>query len=294
MQKRHLDIEALRALVAINDTASFSAAAQQLGRTQSAVSLQIRRLEETLGQTLLRRVQGRVDGPTAEGELLLSYAREILRLNDEAYASVAENTAVGSLRVGLPEELMESIFPAAMQRFQALYPRMRVTLRADASAGLRQALAAGEFDLILFKHCDTMPPKQTVSLWREPLVWVAGEGHATSLPSPLPMALFSENCAFRIAATAALAKAALPWQLSYTGASIAALRQAVICGLGVGVLPRSLLQPGMVPITKGLPALPEARIAAAFAPGLPHPAAERFVALLGEEIRLQRGMQAAA
>lgn len=294
MQKRHLDIEALRALVAISDTASFSAAAQQLGRTQSAVSLQIRRLEEMLGQTLLRRVQGRVDGATAEGELLLCYAREILRLNDEAYASVAENAVPGSLRIGLPEELMEGVFPVAMRRFQALYPRMRVSLRADASALLRQGLAAGEFELILFKHCDASPPKGSITLWQEALVWVAGEGFATRLPSPLPMALFSENCAFRIAATAALAKIGQAWQLSYTGSSLAGLRQAVIGGLGIGVLPRSLLVPGMVALRKGLPALPDARIVAAFAPGTPHPAAERLAALLGEEIGQQRGMMAAA
>lgn len=294
MRTRHLDPEALRALVAIADTAGFSAAAQQLGRTQSAVSLQIKRLEETLGQTLLKRVQGRVDGPTAEGELLIAYAREILRLNDEAYASVAENAAAGSLRIGVPEELMENIFPAAMRRFQALFPRMRVTLRAGPSPELRQALAAGEFDLILFKHCDAVPPKGSLPVWSEPLAWMAGEGYATGLPTPLPLALFGENCVFRIAATSSLAKAGMAWQLAFTGTSVTGLRQAVMCGLGVGVLPRSLLLPGMVEIAAGLPRLPPAQIAAAFAPGQPPSAAERFVALIGEELRQQRGMRAAA
>lgn len=290
ISRRHLDIEALRALVAIADTLSFSVAALQLGRTQSAVSLQIKRLEDILGQKLLRRVQGRVDGATDEGRVLISYGREILRLNDEAYASVAEDAAVGSLRIGLPEELMESVFPAAMARFQGFYPRVRLSVRADASANLRPLLENGELDLILFKHCEGQAAINTMTVWQEPLVWMAGEAYATTLPTPLPMALFGENCCFRIAATAALAKAGRAWQLNYTGSSITGLRHAVCCGLGIAVLPQSLLVPGMVVIGTGLPPLPEARIAAAFAAGATHPAAERFVALIGEEIRAQRGM----
>ncbi len=293
MRTRHLDPEALRALVAIADTASFSAAAQQLGRTQSAVSLQIKRLEETLGQTLLRRVQGRVDGATAEGLALLGYAREILRLNDEACASIAPDAVAGTLRVGLPEELMESVFPAAMARFRALYPRMRLLVRADAAARLRDALADGELDLIVFKHCGGALPRQAETLWQEPLLWVVGEAWATALPAPLPLALFGENCVFRLAATAALAKAKRDWLLAYTGSSLAGLRHAVRCGLGVSVLPRSLLQPGLCVVEKGLPALPEARLLAAAASDLP-PAGMRLQALLGEEIAGQRGMAAAA
>lgn len=213
MLKRHLDLEALRALVAIADTASFSTAAGQLGRTQSAVSLQIKRLEEMLGQTLLRRVQGRVDGATVEGLALIAYARQILRLNDEAYSCVSQNTAAGSLRVGLPEELMESVFPAAMPRFQALYPRMRLRLQADSSAQLQAALGRAELDLIVFKHCAETAPPSTSLLWQEPLVWMAGEAHARQRPSPLPLALFGENCAFRLAATGALAQAGIASQV---------------------------------------------------------------------------------
>ncbi len=295
MRTRHLDPEALRALVAIADTASFSAAAQQLGRTQSAVSLQIKRLEETLGQILLRRVQGRVDGATAEGLALLGYAREILRLNDEACASIAPDAAAGTLRVGLPEELMESVFPAAMARFRALHPRMRLLVRADAAAPLRDALDGGELDLIVFKHCGGALPRKAETLWQEPLLWAAGEAYAATLATavPLPLVLFGENCVFRVAATAALARAKRDGLLAYTGSSLAGLRHALRCGLGVAVLPRSLLQPGLCAIEKGLPPLPEARILSASAADL-HPAGERLRALLAEEIAGQRGMAAAA
>lgn len=287
MTARNLDIESLRALVAIADTGSFSTAALQLGRTQSAVSLQIKRLEEMLGQKLLSRVQGRVDGATAEGRELISYARQMLRLNDEAYNSVAQHTASGTLRIGLPEELMESVFPSAMSRFQALYPRMRLQLKSATSADLIETLDQGELDLILFKHCERSALASMV--WQEPLVWMAGEAHAAGLPTPLPLALFGENCAFRIAATAALAKAKVAWQLAYSGSSTTGLRHAVRCGLGITALPRSLLIPGMVAVKAGLPVLPNARITARYGPGQEHPVAQRFVALLGEELQSQRG-----
>jgi len=286
MLRRHLDIEALRALVAIADTASFSQAAGQLGRTQSAVSLQIKRLEEALGRTLLRRVQGRVDGATEEGRALIAYARQILRLNDEAYHCVARETSVGTLRVGLPEELMESVFPAAMRRFREQYPGMRLTLRCDLSAALLAAVDAGTLDLALFKHCGAAPA--ALDLWQEPLAWMAGEAWANERPTPLPLALFGENCAFRIAATGALAREGIEWRLAYSGSSTTGLRHAVACGLGVTVLPRSLLAPGLSVVEAGLPALPDAHLAVHHAAGETHPAAARFAALIGEEMRLRR------
>jgi DNA-binding transcriptional LysR family regulator len=287
MQTRNFDIEALRALVAIADTASFSQAAVQLGRTQSAVSLQIKRLEAMLGRLLLRRVQGRVDGATDEGLALIGYARQMLRLNDEAYRSVAQQTVAGLLRVGLPEELMESVFPLAMERFQSLYPRVRLSVRSDTSANLLAGLNTADFDLVLFKHC--LPEALgEPSLWHEPLVWMAGAAWAHELPSPLPMALFVENCAFRIAASAALARAGVNWQLSYSGSSVTGLRHAVACGLGVTALPRSLLIAGLTIIESGLPVLPQAHISARHASGARHPAADRLVGLLAEAIRQSR------
>lgn len=292
MPRRHLDLDALRALVCIVDTASFSAAARQLGRTQSAVSLQIKRLEEMLGQTLLRRVQGRVDGVTAEGAALLAYARQMLRLNDEAYATVAQDAAPGTLRVGLPEELMESVFPAVMEQFQALYPRLRLVLHADTSAALRQALAGGTLDLALYKHCGEAAPDDGEVLWQEPLLWMAGAAYRDSAPAPvdggLPLALFGENCVFRLAVTAALAAAGWPWSLHYTGSSTTGLCHAVRCGLGLTALPRSLLGPGMAVLSavggRPLPHLPPARLLASYAPGAVSAAARRFVALTGEAV----------
>lgn len=289
---RHLDIEALRALVCIVETASFSAAAARLGRTQSAVSLQLKRLERSLGQVLLQRVQGRVDGPTAEGDVLLAYARQILRLNDEACAVVAQDPATGSLRVGLPEELMESVFPAVMSGFRARYPRLRLLLQADTSAALRQALADGGLDVAIYKHCGGEVPAGGEVLHREPLRWMVGEAWRDSPPAAvgggLPLALFGENCVFRLAATAALARAAIAWSLQYAGSSTAGLCHAVRHGLGVTVLPRSLLGAGMVEIervgTRILPALPDATFVAAGAPGEVSAPLRRFIAVVRDAL----------
>jgi DNA-binding transcriptional LysR family regulator len=296
MPRRHLDIEALRAFACIVDSGGFSAAAALLGRTQSAVSLQIKRLEQVLGQTLLQRVQGRVEGPTAEGIALLTYARQILRLNDEAYATVAQDAEIGTLRIGLPEELMESVFPAVMPHFRALYPRLRLMLHADTSQALQQALAAGSLDLALYKHCGDNAPGGSDVLWQEPLVWMAGDAYRDSLSTPdeggLPLALFGENCVFRLAVTAALARAGQSWSLSYTGHSVTGLSHAVRCGLGITAMPQSLLGPEMAEIThfadQPLPTMPPARLLAAYAAGTPGTAARRFAEMLGEAMGKRR------
>lgn len=291
---RHLELDALRAFVAIADHGSFSGAALQLGRTQSAVSLQIKRLEQALGQTLLRRVQGRVDGPTAEGGALLAYARQLLRLNDEACAALACNAAPGSLRIGLPEELMDGVLPAALPAFRALQPRLRLCVQADGAAAVRAALADGRLDLAVYKDCGGGVPAGVELLREEPLCWALGEAYRDTLTadgSTLPLALFGDNCAFRLAATAALATAGIAWQLQYTGSGPGGLRQAVRHGLGLSVLPQGLLGDGLVAVEAcagiALPRLPPARLLAAYAAGEVAPAARRFVAVLGDCLRRQ-------
>jgi DNA-binding transcriptional LysR family regulator len=292
MMNRHLDLDALRAFAAIVDSGGFSSAATQLGRTQSAVSLQIKRLEQSLGQTLLQRVQGRVDGPTAEGAALLAYARQLLRLNDEACAALRQNSAVGSLRIGLPEELMESVFPAVMPGFRALYPRLRLFVQADTSAALRRVLADGALDVAIVKHCGDELPADSELIHSEPLCWMAGLAYRDAPPEAeavLPLALFGENCVFRLAVGAALAGAGLASVLQYTGSSTTGLRHAVRHGLGITALPRSLLDDGLVTIERygalNLPALPPARLLALHAPGEVAAASRCLLGLLGAAIK---------
>ncbi len=280
---RTLDMDLLRALVAIADSGGFSAAASRLGRTQSAVSLQIKRLEDALGQPLLERSQGRVVGPTAEGRLLLDYSRRILRLNDEAWACFARPDLAGRLRLGLPEELMESVFPRVLADFSRDYPRVELSVRCDLSARLTVLADAGELDLAIAKRMPDGKEAEASLHWRrlsrDPLVWLAGEGSNAPDRRPLPLAVFHEGCVFRMAAIATLANAGIPWRAAFVASSYTALRHAVATGLAVTPLPRNLLAPGLVEAGAGLPELPVSELIARFGPGEVLPSARRLLAL---------------
>ncbi len=292
---RHLDMDLLRTLVAIADSGSFSAAGQQLGRTQSAISLQIKRLEELVGQTLLDRANGRVVGPTEEGRVLIDYGRRILRLNDEAYSCFAQPGLAGRLRVGVPEELMEGIFPDVMAAFARACPRVEISLRCDISVRLAAALDAGDLDVAVVKRVGSEASGGRASgriLRREAMVWFVGEGSDAHRRTPLPLAVFHEGCVFRVAAQAALARADRPWQISFVGNSFTGIRHAVAAGLAVSPLPRSMACDGLVQVKSGLPKLPMTELVACFPGGTASPAAQRLVDLL--ETRLWGPTVAAA
>lgn len=280
---RNLDMDLLRALVAIADSGSFSNAAARLGRTQSAISLQIKRLEEAVGQPLLERSQGRVVGPTAEGRVLIDYSRRILRLNDEACACFTRPHLAGRLRLGLPEELMESIFPRVLADFGRDYPQVELTVRCDLSIRLANLAEAGELDLAIAKRVPDHPAANDADGWqvvsRDPLVWLAGEGSNAVDQRPLPLAVFHEGCVFRMAAIAALAAHGIPWRAAFTGSSYTALRHAVAASQVITPLPRSLLAPGLVEIRSGLPELPPSELIARFGPGDVLPSARYLLGL---------------
>lgn len=289
--QRNLDIDLLRTLVTIADSGSFSTAAQRLGRTQSAVSLQIKRLEEAVGQTLLLRSHGRVVGPSAEGLVLIGYGRRILRLNDEACSCFSRPDFSGRLRVGLPEEVMECAFPGVLADFSSACPRVELSVRCDLSFRLGELLAAGELDLAIGKRvaADAQTgPAGLCGNWhgnwrvlrREPLVWVGGEGSNAIDQQPLPIAVFHEGCVFRTAAIAALASRQIPWRAAFVGSSFTALRHAVVAGMALTPLPRSLLAAGLVEMRETLPTLPEAELLIGFAAGEVSAAARQLEKIL--------------
>lgn len=284
MPLRHLDMDLLRALVAIADSGSFSAAGLQLGRSQSAISLQVKRLEDLVGQTLLDRINGRVVGPTEEGRLLIDYGRRILRLNDEAYSCFAQPGLAGRLRVGVPEELMEGVFPDVMAAFARACPRVELHLRCDISVRLAAALDAGELDLAVTKRVGEKAAAGARVLRREALVWFVGDSSDAHRRRPLPLAVFHEGCVFRVAALAALAKAEIAAQPIFVGNSFTGIRHAVAAGMAVTPLPRSMACAGLVQVKSGLPKLPTTELVAHFAPGEASAAAKRLVDLLEERL----------
>ncbi|HXH04533.1 MAG TPA: LysR substrate-binding domain-containing protein [Candidatus Competibacteraceae bacterium] len=279
-----LDIDLLRALVAVVDSGGFTTAAQRLHRTQSAVSMQLRKLEETVGRRLLERGRNGVVA-TADGELLLGYARQLLSLHDQALATLRADPAVGRVRLGIPDDYAHVFLPEAVARFTACYPRVEVRVDCALSRALEKRLQAGEFDLIVV----TRRPGDSsgTTLRREPLVWAAAPGHRPELSDPLPLAMFPEDCAFRPYLLTTLERAGRPWRTAFTSSSLTGVLSAVTCGLALTCLARSTVPSGwrILGPAEGLPPLPAVEIALHMAePASPavRALARHLLATLGE------------
>lgn len=256
----NLSPEFLRSFVAIADSGSFSRAAGQVNRTQSAVSMQIKRLEELVGKDLLVR-DGRRSTLTHEGEVLLDYARRILALNDESLAVLKRPELVGSVRIGLPDDYAARFLPEILASFSRTYPQVQVEVTCLPSNSLIPLLDNGKLELAL----TTSPEAQikgTRLLRREPTVWVTSDRHLVHEQRPLPVALFDSDCYCRQWASEALGQASVPYRVAYTSPSIMGLIAAVSAGLAVTVMSRSIVPPGLRALgpEEGLPPLPDASI----------------------------------
>ena len=254
-----LEPELLRSFVAIAETGSFTAAAHRVHRTQSAVSMQIKRLEELLGRELFAR-EGRSVGITRDGELLLSHARRILHAHLEALAAFDREQLAGEVTIGAPDDYASTFLPRILARFAEGHARVHVNVVCHASVDLIRLLADRAVDLALVTQ-GSGERGGTVVL-REPLVWVTSATHRAHEQVPLPLALFEPGCAFRRAATESLAAAGRPARVAYTSLSIAGIHAALVSGLAVGVLLRRNDRPGLRILDRrdGFPPLPESGI----------------------------------
>ncbi|WP_417587893.1 LysR family transcriptional regulator [Pararhodobacter oceanensis] len=227
--RRNLDLAALRALSAIADFGGVTRAAHVLNVTQSAVSMQIKRLEESLGQALLDR-SGRGVQLSAEGEQLLTYARRILALNDEAVSRMTDSAFEGEISLIVPYDIVHPHIPQVLRLFSATYPRMRVHLQARATRKAKEKFAQGECDLILTteSHCDAGGE----TLTRLPLVWIGAPGGQAWRQRPLKLAL-GRYCIFRPGIIAALDRAGIPWEAVVESDSDRTIEAAVSSDMGV-------------------------------------------------------------
>lgn len=258
----NLDIDLLRTLVAICDAGGVNRAASWVGRSQSAVSLQVRRLEQQVGAALFRK-QGRGLALTEAGDVLLDHARRILALNDDAVAAVKGVALEGSVRFGLPSDFAEMWLPAALGRFKRVYPEVHVEARVDRNVALLEALDAGRLDLGLAFGGEARTDAHL--LQRLPMAWIGPRG---DLPwrlgaEPVPLVLFETPCLFRQAGLEALNRAGIAWRISVTTPSLAGIWAAVQAGLGItlrfkGVAPESL---AVLNGDSGLPDLPAIALA---------------------------------
>jgi len=228
----NLDIDVLRTFVTGHDLGSYAKAADRLGRSQSAISLQLRKLEETTGQTLLRK-SGRGLALTQEGEIMLGFARRLLVLNDEAVAALRNPSLEGHVRVGLLPDFAETWLPDVLGNFARAHPNVQVEARVERSATLKDAIGRGELDLALtWNEGDDAAPG-TEDLASLPVVWIGQRDFTRHADEPLPLVMLEQPCLFRRRGLAALDAAGLSWRLAFTSPSLSGLWAAVAAGLGI-------------------------------------------------------------
>ena len=207
---RNLDITTLRSFVAVADHGGVTRAAGFLHLTQSAVSMQLKRLEELLGLELLDR-SGRTIALTASGEQLLAYARRMIALNDEVISKLTDQAYEGDVVLGVPHDIVYPAIPRVLQRFNAEFPRVRVQLISSYSLQLKEMFQRGECDLILTTEASGGSDSETIA--ELPLRWIGAQGGSAWRKRPIPLAV-GRRCMFRPQLIAALDAAGLPWELS--------------------------------------------------------------------------------
>lgn len=252
---RNLDLTALRSFTAVADAGGVTKAAAQLNLTQSAVSMQLKRLEEQMGLALLDR-SARSIALTAQGEQLLAYARRLLALNDEAWGRLTHPAFEGAIDFGVPHDIIYPHVPGVLKRFAAEYPRVKLQLHSLYTSGLKELLARGEMDLILTTEATTDPGGET--LRREPLVWAGAPGGQAWRGRPLRFASCA-NCVFKRPAIEALEAAGIPWELAVDSISTAAVDASVAADLALSVHLESGVPSRCEAVRHGgtLPALPD-------------------------------------
>ncbi|QFR35208.1 LysR substrate-binding domain-containing protein [Ancylobacter sp. TS-1] len=255
-----LDIDQLRTFITIAETGSFTKAADVVHKTQSAVSMQMKRLEERVGKPIFAR-DGRASRLTDEGDRLLDYARRIVKLNMEAVASLASAELSGRVRLGVPDDYADRYLPEIMARFSATHPNVELTVVCDPSTDLIDRIDTGDLDLAIITDCE-MVNRETEIIRREQLLWVGSSRHPVHLEDPVPLALGRQTCNWRQEAISMLQAAGRPFRILYTSSNSTAVSAAVLSGLAISVLPESGLRPGMRVLgpSDGFPALAPCRI----------------------------------
>ena len=226
---RNLDLTALRSFVAVADMGGVTKAASLLNLTQSAVSMQLKRLEESLGVALLDR-SSRTIGLTPEGEQLLGYGRRMLSLNDEVFSQMTDAAYEGTLVLGVPHDIIYPAIPKVLQIFSAEYPRMRVQLLSSWTFRLKELLAEGQCDIILTTEDHVDPNGETIVT--RPMVWYGAPGGSAWQKRPLPIAS-EPHCQFRKSMMKALDQAGIPWEMSVDSESTRTVEAVVAADLAV-------------------------------------------------------------
>lgn len=275
------DLELLRSFVSVVDSGGFTRAGERVHRTQSTVSQQIKRLEEDIGRPLLDR-SGRQVVPTECGERLLSYARRLLSLADEARDVMAQPDHEGAVRLGIPEDFAAYRLTKLLAGFSRGRPAVRLDVRADQSVYLRRDLERGELDLALIKRA--AGGKDGLATWPERVHWVTSKAHPCQAKADsVPLIFFPAGCLYRQGAIHAIEAAGRRWHMAYTSSSLSGIQAAVAAGLGLSILPEVAIQTDHAVLTKkdGFAPIDKTEVALVAAPGA-SPATLRLADRLAE------------
>ncbi|MEN2979156.1 LysR substrate-binding domain-containing protein [Tistrella bauzanensis] len=279
-----LDIDLVRCFLAVAETGGFTSAGERLGRTQSAISLKIRRLEEVLGRRVFARTS-RSLALTTDGELLLGYARRLVALNDETLKRFAEPEAEGELRVGVAEYFVPRHLPAVLSAFARAHPRVHVEIRVGLGASLMEGLDRGALDLVIANRDEGVDRGRV--LMTEALRWVTATDLRLDTATPLPLCTLPSPCIFRARAIEALAGRDRRWRVVYTSESVSGVAAAVTAGLGIAVLGDCTVPPGVRVLSEaeGFPALGEVELAVFGEARAPAALAQSFTGFVSDRLR---------
>lgn len=249
-----IDIDLLKTFLAIAGTGSFTRAADEVHKTQSAVSMQMKKLEEQVGRALFDR-GARSVRLTPDGMRLLDYAQRIVKLSEEAAAVFTEPALQGTVTLGVPDDYADRLLPRVLSAFARSHPHVELVVHCNQSTDLAAAIGKGDLDLAIVTNCEVM---RSEVIRREALNFVGSQEHATHLADPLPLAVGPRTCAWRGMAQAALDSVGRRYRVAYTSSAAAALSSAVLAGLAVSILPESAIRPEMRILTDrdGFPGLP--------------------------------------
>jgi DNA-binding transcriptional LysR family regulator len=283
MTRPLLDLDLLKAFVAVATQKSFTHAARVLNRTQAAVSMQIKRLEGRVEVELFRRTRSSVD-LTSAGENLLGFAKRILELNDEAVVRLRRRDAETVVRLGVMEDYGSSIIPPLLSAFTTKNPSVQVEMLTGLTAFMPARLGDA-YDLVIAMHPQEQGEGQL--LRRDRALWAVGQSHTSRNRDPLQVALFPKGCLFRKWAVEALDAAQMPWRLAFESHSHAAIESVVAQGMAITVFKASTFPRNLRPLAndEGMPLLPDADIRLHRAPNL-SVAASQLADYLFSEISL--------
>jgi DNA-binding transcriptional LysR family regulator len=257
-----LDPDLLRAFAFIAEEGSFTRAAERVGRTQSAVSMQVQRLELQLGQKILVRGKGGDVQLTSHGRYLLEKSRDLLALNDEIWSTFRAPQIHGTVRLGTPDDYALHYLPPILRRFADTHPAVQVDVTCAPSFEVVERLKAGELDLTVCSEGSEPRRWPTTELWRGPLRWITSERHGAHRMDPLPLALAEAGCSWRRMALRSLESAGRRYRIAYTSATLSGTHAPVMAGLAVSVSLPTWLPEGVRVLASGecLPELPDTGI----------------------------------